>query len=142
MSPPGRSGSGTAGDNNWREQPLRPTTGYIRDTQFNEMSDMPPQVGDPDPDSRPRPRTYVAQAPPPCAPDARPRDDGDEPPESRAGPASHPAFGERPGGFLVGRYAPGEPGEGARSPTISRTPPAEIRALCGPRRFLRLRNRV
>jgi hypothetical protein len=24
MSPPGRSGSGTAGDNNWREQPFHP----------------------------------------------------------------------------------------------------------------------
>jgi hypothetical protein len=97
MSPPGRSGSGTAGDNNWREQPLSPTTGYIRDTQFNEMSDMPPQVGDPDPDSRPRPRTYVARAPPPCAPDARPRprDDGDERLESRAGSASHGASGAR-----------------------------------------------
>src|ERR1035437_6666899 len=29
MSPPGRSGSGTAGDNNWREQPYRPTTGSV-----------------------------------------------------------------------------------------------------------------
>src|ERR1035441_6374104 len=29
MSPPGRSGSGTAGDNNWREKPFRPTTRWI-----------------------------------------------------------------------------------------------------------------
>src|ERR1035441_10738945 len=29
MSPPGRSGSGTTGDNNWREQPYRLTTGSV-----------------------------------------------------------------------------------------------------------------
>jgi hypothetical protein len=46
------------------------------------------------------------------------------------------------GSVRLGRDGRGETGEAARSPTISRTPPAEIRAVCGPRRFLRLRNRV